>query len=366
MTIRDAKYLSIAGELKRDILAGKYEKSKRFPSEETLSRRFGASRPTIERALRELKREGLLESRAGSGSYLTFAAKNATGSLGIIAPDYKAIDFFSKLCDAIASDARACGYSVLMGDVSAPDAANRGHWAIKLAEAYAARRTAGVFLEPVDLIPKSHAATKKVLSILASKSIPVVLLDRDYLPFPGRSNYDLVGIDNVQSGYRIASHMIASGARNIRFITHPDYANAIRGRIQGVAQAAIDSGLPWKSDYVIEGDSSDESLFRRLMRGKNAPDAFVCRNDPTAAQLVQTLAKLGVSVPGDVLVAGFDDGEIARLMNPPLTTIRQPVKTLAGIAIASLLERIRTPSLAPRTILLDAPLVVRGSTCPSA
>ena len=126
-------------------------------------------------------------------------------------------------------------------------------------------------------------------------------------------------------------------------------------------QAALDAGLEWKSAYVIEADPSDKPLFARLMRGRNARDAFVCRNDPTAARLIETLAELKVKVPQSVHVAGFDDGETARLANPPLTTIHQPVKTLGGIAVASLLQRIRNPSFAPRSILLDAPLVVRGS-----
>ena len=357
-----AKYLSITDALKRDILAGKYEREERFPSEEALARRFDASRPTVERALRELKREGLLESRSGSGSYLTFTARNATGAIGVIAPDYRKIDFFTRLCDAIAKEARAVGYDVLLGDVTVPDASDRGKWAVALAEAYAARRTAGVLLEPVDLIPDSYDATKKVLDILAAKKIPVVLLDRDYLPFPNRSRYDLIGIDNVQAGYRVASHLIESGARNLRFLTHPDYANTIRRRIYGVAQATLDAGLGWEGAFVIERDPADRAFFARLMRGRYAPDAFVCRNDPTAAQLVQTLSKLGVNVPDGVHVAGFDDGDIARLMNPPLTTIRQPIGTLAATAVASLIQRIRDPGLAPRAILLDASLVVRASS----
>ena len=133
MTERTAKYLAVADTLKREILNGKYESHERFPSEETLARRFGASRPTVERALRELKREGLLESRSGSGSYLTFAARNATGALGVIAPDYHKIDFFTDLCDGIASAARAAGYDTLLGDVSAPEARDRGRWALDIA-----------------------------------------------------------------------------------------------------------------------------------------------------------------------------------------------------------------------------------------
>ncbi len=362
MKTNASKYLAIADELKHDILSGKYNSHERFPSEEALARRFGASRPTIERALRELKRNGLLESRAGSGSYLTFAAKHATGAIGIIAPDYRAIDFFTSLCDAIAAEARACGYDVLLGDVSTPEAADRGRWAIALAEAYAARRTAGVLLEPVDLIPESYAATQKVIATLAAKDIPVVLLDRDYLPFPARSRYDLVGIDNLQAGYRVARHMIDAGARRLRFLTHANYANTIRARIHGVAQAALDAGLAWKANCIIEAEPTDEALLRRLMRGKNAPDAFVCRNDPTAARLMQTLRGLGYKIPDDVRIAGFDDDALAALLSPPLTTIHQPIKKLADTAVESLMQRIRSPKMEPRSIMLDAPLVVRDSS----
>ena len=362
MSATNAKYLAVAETLKREILNGKHESRERFPSEEALARRFGVSRPTVERALRELKREGLLESRSGSGSYLTFNALNATGAIGVIAPDYHRIDFFTDLCDGIAEAARAAGYDTLLGDVSAPDANNRGNWAIAVAEAYASRRTAGVLLEPVDLIPGSHEATKNVLNVLAAKNIPVVLIDRDYLPPPERSRYDLVGIDNAQAGYRLAKHLIETGAKNIRFLTQPNYASTIRGRIQGVAQAAIDAGLEWRNDHVIETNPGDISAFRKLMRGKDRPDAFVCRNDPLAATLLQTLAALKLNVPKKVCVAGFDDAKIAKLLNPPLTTIRQPVKRLAETAVASLLQRIRNPNLAPRAILLDAQMIVRGST----
>lgn len=356
-----SKYLAMADTLKREILSGKYETRERFPSEGMLVRRFGVSRPTVERALRELKREGLLESRSGSGSYLTFAALNATGVIGVIAPDYRKIDFFTDLCNDIAAAARASGYDTLLGDVSVPDACDRGEWALAIAKAYAARRTAGVLLEPVDLIPGSHAATKKVLAVLAEKKIPVVLIDRDYLPPPERSRYDLVGIDNVQAGYRLAQHLIKSGAKRIRFLTQPDYASTIRGRIQGVAQAAVDAGLEWRSEFVVEVAPDDNDEFRRLMRGKESPDAFVCRNDPLAAKLLQTLAAMRIPVPKKVRIAGFDDAKMAKFLNPPLTTIRQPVKLIAETAVASLLQRIHNPSLAPRSILLDAPLVVRRS-----
>lgn len=357
-----AKYIQIAKTLQRDILAGKYESHSRFPSEEMLARRFGASRPTIERALRELKRGGFLEARTGSGFYLTLFARNATGVIGVIAPDYRKIDFFTDLCDEIVYSARAAGYDVLLGDVSVPDAADRASWALLMAKAFAQRKMAGVLLEPIDLVPGSTEATKAVLDVFRDSHIPVVLIDRDYLPPPARSQYDLVGIDNFQAGYRIAKHMIDAGAHSLRFLTQPNYASTIRSRIHGVAQAAIDARLKWRNDFVIETDPEDKAFFARLIRGKNAPDAFICRNDNTAARLLQTLSQLKLKIPSDVRVAGFDDGNIAKLLNPPLTTIRQPVKTLAETSVASLIQRMRSPDLAPRTILLDADLIVRKSS----
>ena len=362
MGTQTGKYLEIAEELRQEILSGKFEHSERFPSGEALARRFGASRPTVERAVRELKRSGLLEARAGSGVYLTQLAHKATGLLGVIAPDYRRIDFFTDLCDHIVAAAHAAGYSVVNGVDAVPDSSDRTRWAVAVAKAFAARRTAGVIMEPVDLVPGATEATEAALDVLAKSRIPVILIDRDYLPYPERSRYDLVGIGNVQAGYLLARHLVRRGAKSIRFLTQRDYAATIRMRIQGVAQACIDLGLGWKPSFAIEVDPEDTVSLNAAIRRAHAADAFVCRNDALAARLLQALSKSGRSVPGDVMVAGFDDAKIARLLNPPLTTIRQPVRLIAETAVESLFQRIRTPDLAPREIQLSAPLVVRAST----
>ena len=367
------KYIAIASALRKDILSGRYDNHDRFPSEEALARRFGASRPTIERALRELKREGLIDARAGSGFYLTAFARNSTGAIGIIAPDCHRIDFFTDLCNSIVTVANAEGYNVLLGDTAALNSYDRARWALQTAREYAKQKIVGVLLEPIDLMPNSTSATEAVLHSLKERNIPVVLIDRDYLPSPERSNYDLIGIDNAQAGYRIARHLIDAGAQNIRFLTQPDYASTIRGRIQGVSQAVLDAGMPWNRSNILEIDTDDTAAFTKIIRrifpakrksAKSAlkRQAFVCRNDALAARLIQALTAEGWRIPKDAMVAGFDDGKIAQLLNPPLTTISQPVKLLAETAVASLLQRIRTPDLPPRSILLDAPLTVRAST----
>ena len=359
---RKAKYTDIFNQLRKEILNGRFADLKRFPSEETLVRRFGVSRPTIERALRELKQTGLLESRAGSGFYLSLMARNATGAIGLIVPDYQRIDFFTALCTAISRKCRDSGYTVLLGDSSTSDPSSRGQWMVDIAREYVDRRVAGVILEPVDLVAESAKSTREALEVLKSASIPVILIDRDIEQPPQRSSYDLVGIDNVQAGHRVARHLLENGARKLRFLTEPQPASTIRQRIQGVAHAVIDAGGTWRKSYAIEIDPDDLRSLEALFRGKDRPDAVVCRNDPLAARLISVLAKLRIDIPRSVMIAGFDDAGFAKYLTPALTSIRQPVELIAATAVETLQNRIRHPNSPPKSIQLDVELVKRTST----
>lgn len=364
MKFAKGKYLQIADKLRQEILSGRYENVERFPSEVALSRRFDASRPTVERALRALKQEGLLSARVGSGVFITKYARQAGGTLAIIAPDYRRIDFFTRYCDMIVKFGREAGYAVQIGDDSVPDGCSRDEWILAVANACVRHKVAGVLLEPVDLVARPHEATAAALRVFAKHGIPVVLLDRDCQPYPGRSSYDLIGIDNMQAGYRLGMHMIEVGAGRIRFLTQSDYATTIEARIHGVAMANYDRHRPRGAFDVIAVDSADPAGFERVIRSAADVDAFICRNDSLAERLLETLKKLRRRVPGDVMVAGFDDAHGGSRFDPPLTTIRQPVDLLAATAVETLLQRIRNPELAPRTVLLDARLVVRESTRP--
>ena len=103
-----------------------------------------------------------------------------------------------------------------------------------------------------------------------------------------------------------------------------------------------------------------------FMRG-HRPDAVVAYNDKAALSLLKTFSSLGVAVPGDVLLAGFDDIPAAATSAPPLTTMAQPVDEIASAAFHTLTSRIRSPQLPPRKTLLHCRLIPRASTAaPSA
>ena len=95
------------------------------------------------------------------------------------------------------------------------------------------------------------------------------------------------------------------------------------------------------------------------------PDGFVCANDFTAAQLLKTLDALGISVPGDVRMVGFDDVKYASLLSVPLTTIHQPCADMGALAVGAMLDRLRSPKMPPRDILLNFHVAVRSSCGPA-
>ena len=125
--------------------------------------------------------------------------------------------------------------------------------------------------------------------------------------------------------------------------------------MRGVALAALEAGLPWsKRHNVLRCEPGNRRAVSRFVSAER-PDAIVSGNDVAAARLKETLA--AIKKGGDIRLAGFDDVAVAARIG--LTTCRQPLGDLAHVALQTLLQRIRSPRLPPRTILLPAPLVAR-------
>jgi LacI family transcriptional regulator len=205
---------------------------------------------------------------------------------------------------------------------------------------------------------------RQVLEAFSHAGIPVVLLDGDIVAWPRRSDFDLVSIDNVAAGEAIAMHLIEGGAKRICFLMRESWVQNVRNRAHGVGNVVLASGGEWKSSNVICGDPLDAGFVRKIMQRRPRPDAFVCENDVLAAGLKMTLEGLGFKVPDDVMVAGFDDVQIARITSPGITTIKQPLETIAQLAFKRLCERMSDPH-SPQTAfhaICPFSIVVRGTT----
>src|SRR6185295_11221018 len=119
-------------------------------------------------------------------------------------------------------------------------------------------------------------------------------------------------------------------------------------------------GLPVDRALVQRLPSEEDESIRQIMETLR-PDGFVCANDRTAGQLMQSLIRLGVGIPRDVRIIGIDDIAYASLLPVPLTTMRQPCREIGIAAMSVMLERIARPGMAVRDVLLETTLVIRES-----
>lgn len=156
-----------------------------------------------------------------------------------------------------------------------------------------------------------------------------MLLDYDVEPPPRRSRLDLVGIDNFAAGRRLGEHLVSVGARRVLFVKRRNCAATVESRLLGLAAAMTAAGCPWSAAGVLK------AIEKTLGPG---------------------------AVPSRIRLAGFDDVRCASVMTPVLTTLHQPCKELARLAVETLHRRMEFPDSPVCTLLLDAPLVVREST----
>ena len=351
-----ARHQEIFEALRREILAGKYDADRRLPSEMSLSRRFGVSRPTVSRVTLDLKREGLIVTRKGAPSVITRFAQNATGALGLVVPGESYAEIFRPLDRRLEHLADRAGWDLIRGEIKGTDPKVRAREARRLAYQFAKERVCGVFFQPLEFLKDAAQASEAVVRYFEKAGIAVVLLDYDIAPPPARSRYDVVGIDNVAAGLAIGRHLVRTGAKKVAFLHRPNAAPTVTNRMRGVASAVVESGGSWSlADNVLFAEPENRRAVAKFLK-KGLPDAIVAGNDVAAAALGETLAKIGGGAERIRLV-GFDDVEVAAKLG--LTTVRQPLDAIAEAALQALVSRIKSPDLPLRTILLDAELVVR-------
>ena len=358
------KHAEISSHLETEIAAGRYGAGSRLPSEIQLVKQFSVSRPTVARALRDLETKGLIERRAGSGTYVRLNHQRAITAriLGLLVPGLSTTEIFQIICGEIASLARVKEYGLLWGGSTNPrqDTDASLKHAEEICKQFIERKISGVFFAPAELQPGQEEANGRLAESLREAGIPVVLIDRDLLCFPERSDFDLVGIDNMAGGFMLAQHLIKMGCQKLCFVARPLSASTVEARIAGIRDALVRNHIEPDPGWVHWGDPADIKFVRSLLAGRQA-DAFICANDDTAAVLLRSLESQGVHVPRDVRLVGFDDVRYATLVSVPLTTIHQPCRDIATIAFRIMMERLAEPTLPTRSIILTPHLVVRES-----
>lgn len=193
--------------------------------------------------------------------------------------------------------------------------------------------------------------------------IPVVFFNR----VCDEMNTSRVLVNDYEGAYKVTEHLVQNGYRKIAHIGGPPSLRLSRNRLNGYKDALTQYKLPVKNNYIVESDLSKKSAWlaaQQVLSLKNRPDAIFCVNDPTAIQVMLYAKTRGIKIPGELGVAGFSDDPIASVIEPPLTTVEQPVAEMGRVAMRILLSEIdsKGSNAKPVSELLTTRLIVRQSS----
>jgi len=208
-----------------------------------------------------------------------------------------------------------------------------------------------------------HDRSPAIYQFLANRGVPV-LICWAYDPSVARLS---IGFDNRRAMAGLAAEVLAMGHRNIGIISAEFEGNdRARARVSGVQDAMRAQGLDPTTADLIETPYSIENgakALREMMQNSPRPTAVICGNDVLAVGAVQMARALGLAVPGDVSITGFDDIELARVVDPPLTTVHVPHRDM-GRQAARLLVDMVAGHPARDSVLLETNLCLRGTLGP--
>jgi LacI family transcriptional regulator len=243
--------------------------------------------------------------------------------------------------------ARHRGFDLLMSSVDVHD-----HLPVARLHSLAGKSD-GVLLHDRVLTPSAI--------VRLAERLPVVTLAAT----PTRASVNVVG-DNAAGMRQLVAHLIeAHGARTVAFLSgHADSPDSVM-RTRAVQETAADHGATALTGPAWQGEYSANSgarVIRTLLDAGGAlPDAIACANDQSALGAVYALRERGYRIPDDVLITGFDDMPLARHLNPPLTTVRQPVQQMGATAFDALYSMIDGKRPDQRQLTLPVEVVLRSS-----
>jgi GntR family transcriptional regulator of arabinose operon len=348
-------------KLKSDILNSEIPFGNLLMPENELAEIMHVSRPTITKIYNTLQTEGLVIKKAGFGTSVTYKMNNTKYRFGLLLPGAGESEIFSAINDQFLSLGKRRNFDCLWEGTVANDAEIRKGVALNICKNYIEEKVDGIFFAPLERTAGSEKLNEEICLLIEKSNIPLVLIDRDIYPFPDRSKYDLVGIDNYHGGYVMAQHLISAGCKTIYFFHRPDSAYSVNLRIEGVRAAVENTNLIFNDKNIICGEPEDLNLIKG-MNIISYETGIICGNDSTAASLISGLESIGLKITSDALIAGFDNMKYSVHLKYPLTTYRQPCEEITESCVDLIFNRISNRIKRPVNVNLYGDVIERAST----
>jgi len=367
-TPRKTKHKAIYDDIFHKISSGVYKPGDKIPTEIELVDSFNTSRPTVSRALRDLESIGLIYRIQGSGSFiskkpalenLTLGLLTARDAINPVCPQGPTI--FSQIIPQISRFASQSNMALILGNSPPLNQKTLSTETTKICDDFIKRGVKGIFFLPFETTEEPLSLNEMITEKLAAANIQIILLDRDiYDVTSKRSRFDIVGLDNTRASYTLTQHLIEHGCKNICILSDESHNSVINDRIQGYQKAMSDNNLPSTPTKLVRFSEGKIDEARSKLLPLNF-DGIVCVNDAIAAKVMNLYTGTGAEIPQKIKIVGFDDLPLAAHLNPPLTTIHQPVNALAEEAVRAMLNRIENPTDPAKDIRIHGEMVIRQS-----
>jgi LacI family transcriptional regulator len=320
-------------------------------SAQTVSRVLN-NRPDVSPATRARIKEIMQRMGYQPNAMARSLASRRTRTLGLITDDFSDY-FFAQVIAGAEEEARRCGYLFMLGSTEKNPQDEPEY--IRL---FSQRHVEGFLF--------AHSSTgtdNRHLADLIDSEVPVVTASYHV---PGNI-FTVVDVDNMTGGQQAAHHLLEQGHTNVAMIKGPAGWKSVTDRAVGFEQALRNAGFELKGQHVAQGDWSYVSGYRamcQILEQGQTFTALFAHNDQMAIGAMRATREAGIQIPQDLSVVGYDDIPAAEYADPPLTTIRQPMREVGATAARLLIERIEQaePPNGEAEVLLSPELIQRASS----
>jgi DNA-binding LacI/PurR family transcriptional regulator len=338
---------------------------------DAIAQKLGVSKTTVHYALSrkgrvsEAVRDQILNLAREMGYRPNLLARSLrtkrTQTIGVILSSLNS-SFHAHLLEALDHAAQQNGYNIFLA-CSYRDAD-------KERELFDMMLSKGV--DGIIAAPTSNEEHQAVYTQMGGDGVPIVFVDRD-VP---KSHIDCVSVDNFVGGKLAAEHLLESGRKRLGFVTmaHRGHqSSTVKERLNGFNYALQTAGLPsakvWGKNVISQstGEAVGYEIVHEALTSEKTPfDAVFASNDNLAYGAMRAIREANRAIPGDIAVVGFDDQDASAFVEPPLTTIRQPVQSVGEAAVELLLKHLNADPATIRKeserIKIEPTLIKRGSS----
>lgn len=363
-------HVQLHNQLRQLIISGRWQYGEKIPTETQLSNHLEISRTTVRLALQRAEVEGMIKRTAGRGTFVTYEPQANINSrlVGYITRSFDN-EIHRVELNSAETELRSAGYRVIFSNATTSEEE------VTILEQLLDYGIEGLMLYPH---AESTQAQKDILLRYQMQNIPVVFLDRKVRGIES----DYVSSDNYAGGYAVVKHLVELGHQHIVFLK-PVIKELlpIDDRYSGYCSALKEHGLPvydpcqinandgyefFEADvfYVLSSEQSElvDEVIDCLESLIPQPSAIFCVNDSLAIITMLAVKQMGLNVPEDVSIVGFDDISLAAYMSTPLTTVAQDAHELGKVAAQQLIERLEGDTSSPAWHKVPTRLQIRMST----